>query len=94
MGRRRIQCLRDYEERIQAAIRGVTEGQYKSYAEAALDLKTHRIIHSIQVDTSLLTLDKLCTTIIVMSDSRGTPNYGGGVVVQLVCRVQFQRVPF
>ncbi|KAG5339833.1 hypothetical protein C0989_003402 [Termitomyces sp. Mn162] len=41
MGRRRIQCSRDYEERIQAAIRGVTEGQYKSYAEAALDLKVN-----------------------------------------------------
>ncbi|KAG5722447.1 hypothetical protein E4T56_gene2955 [Termitomyces sp. T112] len=107
MGRRRIQCSRDYEERIQAAIRGVTEGQYKSYAEAALDLKTHRIIHSIQVDTSLLTLDKLCTTIvlivssvfscarpIVTSDSRGTPNYGGGIVPSVGVKIRKHPRPY
>ncbi|KAH0585083.1 hypothetical protein H2248_008345 [Termitomyces sp. 'cryptogamus'] len=41
MGRRRIQCLRDYEEHIQAAIQGVTEKQYKSYEEAAQDLKVN-----------------------------------------------------
>ncbi|KAG5734635.1 hypothetical protein E4T56_gene5291 [Termitomyces sp. T112] len=41
MGHRRIQCSRYYEERIQASIRGVTEGQYKSYVEAAQDLKVN-----------------------------------------------------
>ncbi|KAG6897109.1 hypothetical protein C0992_004041, partial [Termitomyces sp. T32_za158] len=39
--RRRIQCSRDYEERLQAAIQGVAEGKYKSYAVAARDLKVN-----------------------------------------------------
>ncbi|KAH0581778.1 hypothetical protein H2248_011460 [Termitomyces sp. 'cryptogamus'] len=70
MGRRRIQCSHDYEERIQAAIRGVTEGQYKSYAEAALDLK------------------------IVTSDSRGTPNYGGGIVPSVGVKIRKHPRPY
>ncbi|KAG5723595.1 hypothetical protein E4T56_gene18147 [Termitomyces sp. T112] len=35
MGHHHIQCSYNYKECIQAAIWGVTEGQYKSYAEVA-----------------------------------------------------------
>ncbi|KAH0582916.1 hypothetical protein H2248_010817 [Termitomyces sp. 'cryptogamus'] len=41
MGRVCIQCSCEYEERIQAAIWGINEGQYKSYVEEVRDLKAN-----------------------------------------------------
>ncbi|KAG6887875.1 hypothetical protein C0992_010388 [Termitomyces sp. T32_za158] len=41
MGPHHLQCSRNYEEQLQAAITGITEGTYRLFAEAARELKVN-----------------------------------------------------